>query len=432
MSIRTLPWHKFGSPPAWSGTLPGLRRYFGPSWSAVSGYFLPTPHLALSIECPKPGGDNCPRQIVKHGDNDLVAVCGNSPRECDPLPLSRQEIIIHELKIDLLLADLARVLDIRGTNPERLEPLTWNLGWYSLPSRVATSVFLCLEDDADLLRLTAAGLLHRHQVPFALLIASRRLCPASLPPLLEGQNAWLAPLDELTAAGNDADAAFFLARYLPEGAPPQVLESENSLQLKADFWHVRCLGEEHFIKHTVGMHYIAHLISRAYNDQPEIHALELFYLVNGRPPAEKTSLEGLNAEQLEEQGLAATGLGSGIEVMTPEEMAWMKEKLQGLGQEMAEAEECGDHAELLRLREEKEKTLEFIKKGYGLSGKGRTVGDTNKRVGQSVSTAMRKLLKRMEKENSTRTLAQYLDRHLSTGQFCSFRKDEEKEWKVIL
>jgi len=95
-----LPWHKLGLPAGHGGTLPGLKAYYGSDWDPLSKYFLPTKRLAASIDCPRPGGSGCPRKVVEHSFHDIVAVCGNSPKECEPLKISRQDLVIHELKIE--------------------------------------------------------------------------------------------------------------------------------------------------------------------------------------------------------------------------------------------------------------------------------------------------------------------------------------------
>ena len=164
MPIRALPWSKLGLAAGWSGTLPSLREYFGEAWPSMNSYFLPTQPLALSIDCPRPGGPGCPRQIVEHGFNDLVAVCGNSPHECEPLPVLRKDIIIHTLQIGPLLADLGLLLNIQGAAPEKIPPLTWNLGFYAAPGRAARPVFLCLESEASAWRLAIMTLLAQQEL----------------------------------------------------------------------------------------------------------------------------------------------------------------------------------------------------------------------------------------------------------------------------
>jgi len=59
---------------------------------AAECYLISTGRRAKEIACPSPGGDGCPRKIVKHGDGRFRAVCGNKPAECDPIDVTGEEI----------------------------------------------------------------------------------------------------------------------------------------------------------------------------------------------------------------------------------------------------------------------------------------------------------------------------------------------------
>ena len=430
MTIRNLPWHKFGSVEAWSGTIPSLQEYFGPAWPLIRGYFRLTPDLADAIDCPSPGGSNCPRRIVEHAFDDLVAVCGNYPAECETIPVAREDVMIHALKFDTLVADLGRLLAVRGAAPERILHLTWRLGSFSMPGRPALPVLLCLETDPDTLRLAALDLLDRQGTPCALLIPSLHRCPASLPSLLEGRQIWLVPLEEL-AATSEADAALFLARYLPEAALPPLPEPENCFRLEHDYWKVRFRGESYTIKDSKGMTYIAHLISRAYDNEPEILSQQLYYLVNGFPVAEQGSeYERLTAEEQKQRGISYQGQpGPGLEVMTPDGRKHAKILLLEYEQKIDEAEGRGDPEEVLSLREEKEQLKEYLANSKGLAGRERKVHDDHEKARQAVEGAIRRTLQSMEKKGNP--LAVYLDQHLKKGLYCSFIRDPDVEWQVF-
>jgi hypothetical protein len=64
----------------------------GDEWPYASRYLTATGKLAAAIDCPSPGGEGCPRRIVRHADGRFRAVCGNRPAECDSLDLTRQDI----------------------------------------------------------------------------------------------------------------------------------------------------------------------------------------------------------------------------------------------------------------------------------------------------------------------------------------------------
>lgn len=64
--------------------------------------------------CPHPGGDHCPRVIVRRQDRSLVAICGNEPAECEDLEVSGSDIERLALSPEFLLRVVARSLSIRS------------------------------------------------------------------------------------------------------------------------------------------------------------------------------------------------------------------------------------------------------------------------------------------------------------------------------
>jgi len=175
-----LPWHKLGRPTGRGGTLPALKTYYGSDWKTLSKYFLPTKRLATSIDCPKPGGSGCPRKVVEHSFHDIAAVCGNSPKECEPVPLKRQDLIIHELKIEKLLSDLSEHLRIRGTAPVQFMPLAWELGMYAGNGGTQVTAYISLSADQDRVQEVAISLIAQRKEPFFLLVPSKDLCSVQL------------------------------------------------------------------------------------------------------------------------------------------------------------------------------------------------------------------------------------------------------------
>ena len=188
MPFEILPWHKIGHPEGRAGTLPELQDYYGDAWPYLAKYFFPTQRLVSSISCSKPGGDACPMRVVVHRHNDIVAVCGNTPKECDPVTLTRRDVVIHELKIRALLSEFAKFLHVKGTNPESLLPLTWNLGLYLLPNHPAMNVYVSLQSDPNGLQSIAIQLIVQKEKPFILLVPSRNsaLCRCWKPFIKQG------------------------------------------------------------------------------------------------------------------------------------------------------------------------------------------------------------------------------------------------------
>ncbi len=428
MPLKTLSWHKIGLPEGRAGTLPELQDYYGGAWPSLAKYFLPTQRLASTIECPKPGGPGCPRQVVIHSHNDIVAVCGNTPKECESVPLFRRDVIIHELKIEKLLSDLARLLQVKGAAPESIMPLTWNLGTYAALDWPAMPVYISLQSDSEDFQSVAITLLAQKEKPFILLVPSRNFCPVFLLETIQNAGAHLVGIDEIQSHQEIKDSAGLLGKhvYLEHARA----EDDNYFRLEQDYWQIHFRGTPYSIKQSVGMRYITLLIERAYNDETEIHVVDLLYLVKGRPNEKNPELSRMTKEQLSEIGFDVTGLDVGLDVITPEGKERVKKLVQQLERQIEDAEEYGHTAEALRLREKKEALEDYIQKALGLGGRRRKVSDSNEKARKSVSKAIDNTLIRMGK-NEEDQLAVYLDAHLDKGLFCSFRKDPNIFWKIM-
>lgn len=80
-------------------------------WAAAGSYLTQVGRHAKEIACPSPGGEGCPRKIVKHGDGRFRAVCGNKPAECDPIDVTGEEITCLALDRKKLVAAVGTILN---------------------------------------------------------------------------------------------------------------------------------------------------------------------------------------------------------------------------------------------------------------------------------------------------------------------------------
>jgi len=424
-----LPWHKFGLPAGRGGTLPDLKAYYGRDWKPLSQYFLPTKRLAVSIECPKPGGSGCPRKVVEHSYHDIVAVCGNSPKECEPVQLKRQDLVIHELKIERLLSDLSGLLQIKGETPVQFMPLTWELGSYAGQGGVHLTAYVSLAADPDRLQEAAISLIAQRKNPFFLLVPSRGLCPVQLANTVEKSGVYLLGLDELMNGQDVVSSTDLLGKYL---CPGPAIEEENIFWLEKENWRVTFRGRTYTIKQTIGLQYITHLIQRAYNDEPEIHVSDLFYLVHKKPAVKETPFSKMSREQLADLGLDVSGLGEGLDIMTPEGKKRAVSQIHELESLMEEAEGMGNTGEALQIRESKEALEDYVKKAHGLFGRKRKSSDPTEKTRKSVSKAVYSALDKLgRKEDPPDVFALYLNDHLNMSFCCSFRKDPDIPWKIM-
>jgi hypothetical protein len=103
----------------------------GEEWSNVGPLLRPAGAVVARVPCPSPGGDGCPRRVVNHGDDRIVAVCGDPEGQCESVELALEDIVVHELDVGGLASALCRLLNCEpDLRPLPFVSSTWSIGWY--------------------------------------------------------------------------------------------------------------------------------------------------------------------------------------------------------------------------------------------------------------------------------------------------------------
>lgn len=97
----------FGVKATWQET-------FGSDLDIAENFLQPEQELATTYPCPRPGGDGCPRRVVEHGPDDLVAVCGNSPAECEPVKVMKQDLVVYRFDVEALAVAIGAAFGFDG------------------------------------------------------------------------------------------------------------------------------------------------------------------------------------------------------------------------------------------------------------------------------------------------------------------------------
>lgn len=88
------------------------RELLGNQYPASDRWLRSTGRVVSAIDCPFPSGNRCPRKVVRHTDDRLVAVCGDRPPRCDRVDLLPDDIDVLEFDPLSLAADLRALLHI--------------------------------------------------------------------------------------------------------------------------------------------------------------------------------------------------------------------------------------------------------------------------------------------------------------------------------
>lgn len=79
----------------------------GTEFALAARYLRKTGDLATAIECPSPGGDGCPRNVIKLPAGGYRAVCRSSTGRCDPVDVTASDLGILSLDDQRLHTELA-------------------------------------------------------------------------------------------------------------------------------------------------------------------------------------------------------------------------------------------------------------------------------------------------------------------------------------
>jgi len=132
-----------------------------------------TKSQATAVECRTDCGLGCPRNVVTHAPNDIVAVCPE--QEEKPYPLMRQDTLIYSVKRTSLHKDICSALGItqRESKVDGCRR-TWRLGDFVPTAGLVFPVFLTQQEDQDELLEIVKNLCLLHADPFVLLTPTRR------------------------------------------------------------------------------------------------------------------------------------------------------------------------------------------------------------------------------------------------------------------
>ncbi len=158
-------------------------------------YLQLTKDPATAVECRTDCGLGCPRKVVTHAPNDIVAVCPE--QEEKPYPLKRQDILIYSVKRASLHKDICSALGIthRESKVDGCRR-TWRLGDFVPTAGMIFPVFLTHQEDQDELLEVAKTLCLLHADPFVLLTLTRRRLSPPTEQMLAQRNAIFLALEE--------------------------------------------------------------------------------------------------------------------------------------------------------------------------------------------------------------------------------------------
>ncbi len=200
-------WRALGDVPVLSGVRAFWDDLAGADAPVLRRFLRPLPELASTYPCPAPGADGCPRGVVIHGPDDIVAVCRARPRACETLTLKKADIAAYELDLAKLTARLRTLLDLGGDGAAPTgDHERWQyVGAYRPVAGHAFPVYLALVAGAQPRTSLIEDLVRREARPFVLLLPiSDSMTPESAQEIIAHRSIALG-LDEITGVDDQDD-----------------------------------------------------------------------------------------------------------------------------------------------------------------------------------------------------------------------------------
>lgn len=184
---------------------------------------------------------------------------------------------------------------------------------------------------------------------------------------------------------------------------------------EGDFWTLGFSKRPFKLKDLRGLHHIHRLLQAPGR---EVHCLELSTELAPAPASASYGDASLSVE------------GATEEILDLQARTAYKQRLLDLEIDIQEAEEFGDLEKASSLREEMEKITLQLTAALGLGGRSRRAASMTEKARVSATRAIRAATKRMSAYDEK--FADYMDSHIQTGTFSSYRKDPAAQLHWIL
>ena len=198
------------------------RRLLGDEWFLAEPLLRQTGALVERIWCPSPSGVDCPRRVIRHDADRIVAVCGDRPKNCDTLSLALEDIAVLELDIGRFAQALAGPLGLKPTPSWIREPDILELGEHQVAAGRGVPVVLLWARTPDQAAQAIAFLVHAMDAPFAVATMTDRFVGAEARAKIRSAGGMHALLCD--AVGAD-DQGTFVGQYASQEVFAAVCQS---------------------------------------------------------------------------------------------------------------------------------------------------------------------------------------------------------------
>ena len=170
----------------------------GEEYPHIKGFLRPRNEAALSYPCSRIPPCGCQHAVIKHADDDIVAVCQCNPPDCDTVTLTRQQVIVYEVDIRRLSEAVVEALGLmRSFLKHEVFGRTYQIGSFRPQEGYDFPVVLFLATEPNDLQAAVSGVAARSEGPFILFTPTQELWTPTSWAIVKDRNAGAGTLTEL-------------------------------------------------------------------------------------------------------------------------------------------------------------------------------------------------------------------------------------------
>lgn len=333
-------------------------------------------------------------EVVRVKSHDGSMVYRIPCEEAGWLEIAEDSLRRWTIDFRCLVRNLALGLSPAASPIELLPGLAWSIGAVQIVGRVYGLVLL--NNTQALTKAQSSELRHR-VVPTGTVLFT-------IGDQLIDETGFAAVMTLFSAFETEEDRLVLRAELLRELIISQSNEADQIFRLKGEFWQLRYSGKTVFVKDTVGLGYIARLLTEPNRD---ISAIQLL--------AARAGIDPLVA------------LGSSGAVLDEQSKAEYRRRYHELPEELEKARANNDHSQIERLEEEKELLATELARAIGLGGRSRNKTDAEK-IRNAVSMAVARDIQRIDQLHSE--LGRHLTISITSGQVFRYAPEKDIHWVV--
>jgi hypothetical protein len=258
-------WRTLEEPYGVRGVRAHWRRFLGDELAATSPFLRKLKEPSEMYPCPRLGGDGCPRRVVVHGPEDIVAVCNRVPKACETLKLRPADIVEYDFdwkRFCEFLSDLFALATV--AEPLPMQKGVWHVGSWAATAADHRPVFLFASSSRSSFDAAACTQLITHQAQLIVLAPTSRFTGGTALEGLQQRGAALLALEDIVLRSDDG--MLVAAGALPEllGGPRTddgvVSATLNVFRREQDYWTLAFASKTVRLKHSVGLVYVNELL----------------------------------------------------------------------------------------------------------------------------------------------------------------------------